>query len=351
LKYHKIKFLIFSLVFVGFGAATKYTMGLSIIVPGLAFLLNYFKSKKDVKYYVWVLIPLIPAIVFVLVMPFSILDFDNFLKDVRYEMNHYGVLGHTGEESVPGLEHLLFQFGKFYSNLGMISTIMVFVGFLAVIKRKLFQFALILPIVFIFYITLKMKVNFHRNFILIYPFISLLFGAGLFYLYNILSTVLNKAKLHFKYRNNIIVILLISIFIMPKAYAALSEGIHVYQSVDNRTKMIDDLNSIEDIDRIIIAEELRVHSLDLKRIKMPYRILPLLRINNTDINNLNKIYVLPQGLTTFDKTDKINIDNKQKFIIKLKNKKQIIKELKGMSTREKVYSKSPGILILKDTLF
>ena len=105
-------------------------------------------------------------------MPYAILDFLSFRKHVLFEMLHYKY-GHKGHESIPGWDHFSFQINNFYNSIGQLATALVFIGLAGFLFRPLLRLTLLLPIVYITYM-ISMKVNFHRNFLLINPFIAIL---------------------------------------------------------------------------------------------------------------------------------------------------------------------------------
>jgi uncharacterized membrane protein len=287
----KIVYFILSLVFTGMAIATKYNSAIVILAPAIALPFHSYTSKESIKPYMWFLLPLIPFCVFLFIMPYAILDLTTFLKHVGFEIRHYKVLGQRGVTSSPGLDHFIFQMHQFYKHLSLTNTIIIGIGLIGILFRPLLIYVLIVPFTYIIYMT-GMKPNFHRNFVQVYPFIALLFGSGLFYLYNFLVFLQRRSFTQKQWISSFFTVCLTSYLLIPQASSSLKESLKVYNSKDTRTKLVEYLNNFKNYNKLIIAKELRIHPQDLRKIKTQYKILPLLTIADLP-KTKQTLYVLP----------------------------------------------------------
>lgn len=350
IKSRKLSYFILSLVFVGVSIATKYNAALTLLVPMIALIIVYFQSRESVKTYMWFLIPTIPVVIFFMIMPYAILDLPTFLHDVGYEVRHYKILGHDAANatSTPGWEHFGFQMHKFYENLGLTNTIIIFTGLLGLLFRPLFIFTLLLPVVYILYMS-GMKVNFHRNFVQIYPFLALLFASGVYYIYIAVNSI--QKKFYPRKAGLLMYLASIAVFVLllPQTISSTIEAKSHYKKRDTRTIAINEINKMGGIiQKVVFAKELKVHNQDLRRLKISYAILPLLSIGAATPNK-NTLYVLPKKITSAHNTLKYkkNIDSMQKVITAI-DKSSIVKTVGGnQEMLLDVYTRNPGIIFVK----
>ena len=307
IEYKKLSYFILSLVFVGISIATKYNAALTMLLPLVALIIVYFQSRESVKTYMWFLIPLIPVAVFFMIMPYAIIDLTTFLKHVGHEVRHYKILGHGSATSKPGWEHFSFQLHQFYNHLGLVNTIVIAIGVIGVFFRPLFIFVLILPAVYVVYMT-GMTVNFHRNFVQVYPFFALLFATGIYTVYRTLGFTQKRIMPKIKWIPITLTFLITLSFILPQTFKSISISKITYNSRDTRTNVIEEINKIKNIDKIVIAKELRIHSQDLKHLKIPYAVVPLLKMFSSIYSN-NTIYLLPKKVTRGDKKKLVKMQN------------------------------------------
>ena len=185
LKFYKSKRLShfsLALLFAGFSIGTKYNAFMSILIVMAAYTLVLIEGNKT-KYYIryFPLIFVIPVIGFLVWNPYCILDFSTFLKLSGYEVVHYKILGHSGAESIPGWKHFYFQMERFKSNIPILLFYFAFIGVLISFKdwRRAIVI-MIFPLVFMWYMS-QQKVNFHRNFVVIYNFFSIYSALAVYY--------------------------------------------------------------------------------------------------------------------------------------------------------------------------
>ncbi len=307
IEYKKLSYFILSLIFVGISIATKYNAALTMLLPLVALIIVYFQSRESVKTYMWFLIPLIPIAVFFMIMPYAIIDLTTFLKGVGHEVRHYKILGHGTATSKPGWEHFSFQLHQFYKHLGLMNTIVIAIGVIGAFFRPLFIFVLITPVMYIVYMT-GMTVNFHRNFVQVYPFIALLFATGIYTIYRILGFIQKRVVPNIKWIPITLTFLITLSYILPQAFKSIYVSKSTYNSRDTRTNVIEEINKLKNIDKIVIAKELRIHSQDLKHLKIPYTVAPTLEMFSSIYSN-NTIYLLPKKVTRGDKKKLVKMQN------------------------------------------
>ena len=356
IKSKKLSYFILSLVFTGVAIATKYNSGLAVLIPFISLLWLYFKSKESVKSYMWFLVPTIPIAVFLMIMPYAIIDLPTFLRHVGGEIRHYKVLGQGyGHTSPPGLEHLKFQLLQFYSNIGFFNSVMIGLGIAGILFRPLFIFTLMMPLLYISYM-IGTKVNYHRNFVQVYPFLALLFASGFYVLYSIIEKVRIRLKWQKAWIAPLAVAIVVLLFLVPQASSTYALAKMEKKARDSRTHAIADINTLQGFKKLIIAKELRIHWQDLRKLKLPYSIKPLLDIASQKTNE-DTLYVLPALITSSKRkkdeekiTAMINfVASIEAFIIKKvsKNDRGDERNYVGI-TRLHLYSINPDILLVKN---
>jgi len=338
-KSHKSYLFILSLICTGLAIATKYNAGIVYIIPLISLLLNAYKSKKIVIKDIFYLFT-IPVITFVIVMPYAILDFTTFIQAILYEMHHYNVKGHHNATITPGLNHLLLQFQNIYQNIGLIPTIFTLIGLFSLIRKPLLIFILIFPIVYLFYMT-GTKVSFHRNFLILYPFISILLGAGFYYTLVSISELIPKK---FVKSINIFTALIVMLFLGSMLHN-LFKSINLEHRPDTRTQSIDLLNDRKNIKQIIIAKELKYHQNDLKKLQTPYIVLPIETIANMQKPE-KALYVIPIEIKNRFSESSKEQKQKQNIINEVKKNNDYF-EIDGAQLYLDRNSINPGIMLVQ----
>lgn len=280
---------ILGLICAGLAVATKYNSALAILLPVAALVyLSYKRELARQKFY-WLAIPTLPALTFLCAMPYVILDFPNFIKDVLNQVIYYKMTGHPGATIAPGWDYLGFQMRAFYHNIGLAGTSFLLCGLIGMYARPALLLVILFPAAYLLFMS-NMTVNFHRNFIQIYPFIAIFVGIAFLILHETLKRVLSKIK---NWATPITCIIAALVF-LPRAYDAYQMG--YTPSRDTRTAVIDALNAIENAKKVIFAKELRVHAQDLNRLTHDYAIHPI-EIMAAMQNEPDAIYVLPSTVS------------------------------------------------------
>jgi 4-amino-4-deoxy-L-arabinose transferase-like glycosyltransferase len=276
----KTKYLVLSLIFSGCAMATKYNSVLVVMLPLLAVFLQYVTRRQTFEGKWLVLVPLVPVVTFFICMPYAFLDSASFLTGLGYELRHYKVLGHDPYTSIPGIRHIRFQFQAIISNIGILGVAVSLLGLLAATRKPQLLFVIVFPLAYFFYMT-TMKVNFHRNFILIYPYIAILYGAALGVIYTSVEWIASRSKtvtVQDKTKLRILCLLFPLLLIVDVSRTASIEwrkAQEIKNSQDSRSVLVNRINALDKVPMVYIPNEIRMHAQDLRKLKHPYKIVAL----------------------------------------------------------------------------
>ena len=348
----KIIYFILSLICVGFATAIKYNSCLVILLPIASLIWMSYRDELSRQKFYWLAIPCLPAVTFFFMMPYAILDFPNFIKDVLHQINYYKTTGHPGATISPGWDYFAFQIREFYQNIGLTGTILFAIGLAGTISRPVLLLILLFPVSYLVFMS-GMTVNFHRNFIQVYPFIAVFTGVAFYNLHAALTRFYPKLK-----KPILIVCLAAMLVLLPRAYDAYQTGIVLHNTRDTRSTVIDTLNAMENMQKVVFARELRIHKQDLDRLKYDYAIQPI-EIMSAEQNRDRTHYVLPVEISQIYTYHQEEIQTKQAIINKIPDEhilkyidniyigknigKNYIKQ--NAATMLDVFSTSPSLII------
>jgi hypothetical protein len=167
-------------------------------------LLSFLMSLQLGGYrrWLWAALPLVPLLAFSLGSPYALLDWQDFIQDALYEAQHYA----------------------------------------------------------------EMRVSFHRNFLVFYPAICLVFGMGVLWIWQFLRGM-DKSYSRWAAAGFLI---LVSAFLVFKASRSAWAEWQVWHTAETRTQAVQYINQLLGEDgykQVGIAQELRIHPLDLEQIK------------------------------------------------------------------------------------
>jgi 4-amino-4-deoxy-L-arabinose transferase-like glycosyltransferase len=349
----KFKYFLLSLIFVGLAIASKYNSAVLIIVPITALLIQIFSKNIAVGKYILALVT-IPILTFYIAMPYALLDSAIFLNEVGLEIRHYKILGHGGtNESIPGIPHLLFQIQNIKANIGSLALFITIVGVISTIR--FWQLLTVLGFIVAYTLFMsQMIVNFHRNFLITYPYISILFASGIYFIYLLIIEKLNQKYALYRKWVFYLFTIVISTFFLRSGIDATKIALNRFDQKESRSQAIEKLNSLQAMSaKIIIAKELRVHPQDLSRLNLPYEILSLNQIFSCKFQNNQKLlFLLPSNINEAD-FDKLS----QAKIFNLNLKKIPVDQIVFSNTNEHhaplnldIFSINPGFLITTQKL-
>ena len=166
------------------------------------------------------------------------------------------------------------------NTIGPLGVITSVFGLVAVIRQPKLLFVLVFPLAYFFYMT-TMKVNFYRNFILIYPFIAILYGAALGVMYTTVKWLLIRLKLascQDQRKLNILCLVLPLLFtgyLGRMATAEWNKAQLLANSRDSRSTLVEKINTLDRVSIVYIPKEIRMHEQDLRKLKYPHKIVSL----------------------------------------------------------------------------
>ena len=299
-----------SLICVGLAIATKYNSGLAILLPIASLIYLSYRDKIPRQKLYWLLIPSLPAVTFLFTTPYAILDFPNFIRDIVHQILYYKTTGHPGATINPGWDYLSFQIRQFYQNIGLTGTLLFAIGLAGIVSRPVLLLILFYPISYLLFMS-GMTVNFHRNFVQVYPFIAIFAGVAFYNLHAALTRFYPKLKQPIP-----VICLAAALVLLPRAYDAYQTGIVLHNARDTRSAVIDTLNAMENVQKVVFARELRMHEQDLNRLQCDYAIQSI-EIMSAEQNRDRTHYVLPSEVSQTYTYHHDEIQTKQALIDKI----------------------------------
>jgi hypothetical protein len=337
----KLKFLIAALVTSGLAVSVKYNAGMVMLVPVLVL----FLTRKDANYrsWHWLLIPAIPSLAFFLTTPYALIDFATFFEDVRFDLLSYSVYGKSGATVEPGLAHMLYQGEIFLENIGVFAAVLALMGLVKALGRKPFGWILLAFPVFYFLILTQMRISYHRNFLVLYPMLALLFGLGISFVSDLLlkvGRVGRYAKMGF--------LLAVTLVVMFFSLTATKVSWRTWQRLESRSQAVVRANQLLAADpgaKVGIAAELRLHPQDLAVLDAEFIELPIRELL-ADPGRYDLIVAFGEvNLADHDTRDTARELNGLLGRIPDEHKETIGTGLLNL----RIYSVDPAVLLLTDT--
>jgi hypothetical protein len=162
-------------VLAGCTAGSKYTLAL-VIAPVLLGIVFFGRDGRRFATSLAALVAMAAA--FIVVVPYSLLDFPGFLNGVASEAYHYAS-GHAGYQGEPGLPQLAYYLRHFLSEFGWAGSILALAGagVLAVADWRRAIVLLSFPTTLLWLLSTQ-TVHFVRNVLAAQPFIAILVAIG-----------------------------------------------------------------------------------------------------------------------------------------------------------------------------
>lgn len=163
-KFGERKDYIFSAISVGLAASVKYNAGSVIIFPIVAHLMR--RGIKGITERHLYMIGIISVFTFLILNPYSLLDFPNFYKGVTFEASHYAT-GHAGMEG----NSFFWYVNYLIDTYGLLILLSIFGLILAIYKKdRDWIFVLSFPLAYFVFIS-SFKVRNDRTILPITPFL------------------------------------------------------------------------------------------------------------------------------------------------------------------------------------
>ncbi len=279
-------------VFCGLAGSFKYNFGVVSIVVFAAMLLS--RLPKRTKVVATAILPLTVIVAFLLGTPYAVLDFPGFLEGVRYELNHYLVESSDIGAVAPGLSHLWLDLSLISKDFGL--PILLLGGFGVWVLARSVRGGWVLPAgaALIVGLTATTSVGFHRNVVLAYPIIALCVAVGggaLMTRFKLDSTRTRRTLLLAGFAGLVV-------FRLTVVY----DWLETVLRPDPRTTIVEEVNALAGVGRLVVAEELRLHRQDLDRFHVPVQTKPLKELF-CDPTAEDTSYLLPARLASGHPSD------------------------------------------------
>lgn len=169
----------------GLAVSSKYNALPIVLVPAIAAIL----INKNIIQCLTLLC--ISMVFFFIGSPFILVEIPLFLNQLAYEIWHYKIAGHIGNEGTPGLPQAVF-YAKWLMKEALFipSCIVALLGIVTSLKYKKNFLFLLFPILFAI-LMINQKVNFTRNMTVIIPYLAV--GAALGF--ELLLRIFNNASI------------------------------------------------------------------------------------------------------------------------------------------------------------
>ncbi|HZE90008.1 MAG TPA: glycosyltransferase family 39 protein [Verrucomicrobiae bacterium] len=252
----------------GLAISTKYNAAVSLSIPLLALAEAAWRSSAGYRRWLWVALLVIPAIAFLAGTPYALLDLPRFLDGAGGELRHYKVLGHGNETIAPGWPHLMVESTALQGHLGLAGSALALGGLAAMGFRKVSRGLVAYPILHVLLMA-QTRVFFPRNLVVVLPFLAVAFGAGVVFLWRRLRR-LGERRTDLRLAAPAFV-LFTAVLLTDGMGVALAKSWEAGAAVETRTMAMDRVASIAGAPgapagRIGIAEELRVHESDVRKV-------------------------------------------------------------------------------------
>ncbi len=268
----------------GCAIASKYTLGL-ILLP---FLIHIWLNRRQPFLETYLLLGT-TILTFVILVPYSVLDFPIFRHNVLYEIRHYQS-GHPGSEGEPGISQLIYYISHMIKNFGSGAMLLSVSGIIYLLRQS-WQRALIFlsfPLSLLFYMSLQ-TTHFLRNIVSVLALwpVIITFGVIAFaailqkYLYKIADTKLSR------FVSWLLPFLLI-FFTLPFQHIAAAYT----QPADSRKRLIKwiQMNAPEN-STIALPERLAIDTGPLKNVHIKFFQLGELPVPDQSLSDL--YYIIP----------------------------------------------------------
>lgn len=275
-------FLVLALAAAGLAASTKYNAALSIAVPLTAAGLAALSRSPGYRPWLWAAVPLVPAAAFLAGTPYALMDLAYFLKSAGIEVRVYKVLGPIGNPTdtvEPGLRQLSGQLHRMRDNLGWVGSSLSALGVIVLLATRAGGLLLIYPTLHLAFMS-STRVPFHRNFVVLYPFAAVAFGAAVVFALRA-ARRLAPSRPKIAPAASAAILLLAGGFLAHRLGTAAAAGWTSAHTPESRAVAVGRLAELARARgsrevTVGIEEELRIHGDDLRKLGVPYEVRPYL---------------------------------------------------------------------------
>jgi len=245
-----------SVVLGALAAATKYNYGTVVFAAVVAYVASSGSQDWKARIVTLVKLGVTAGLAFAIAMPSALAHPRLFVGAVLYEVDHYQT-GHPGHESNPWLGQITFQTEALLANWGLVALVLSVIGITGLLffdgsfGRRTVA-VLTIPYIPFLLVMLSGTVNFHRNYLLIYPVIGLFAGIGMAYLVRFFQRVLGARPLSLAFQ----VLATATLFVMallPNATSMISGTMSFSQGQDSRSDLVDFMKNENICERYPVA--------------------------------------------------------------------------------------------------
>jgi len=269
--------LVLAFILAGLAASTKYNVVIAVGVPCFALALATARRSPLARPWLWAVALLLPPVAFLIGSPYALLDLSTFLSHAGAEVSHYKIEGQGVRTVEPGWSHLVAQLGQFVENTSWVAMLMCALGAVLLLRHQVGWLLLAFPLAYLTFMT-RTTVDFHHNFVTIYPFIAACAACGAEALYRRLRDQAPAA---------VAPLFALALAGMTAAHLIpqVSEALRINASQETRTQaasLARDLAKEHGWTRIGIASELRMHRVDLAELQVEYEVRTLRQLMAAD---------------------------------------------------------------------
>ena len=272
-------------LFVGLAASTKYNLASALLVPTVALIGARLRRSFDptgdpapaYRPWLWAALIGLPAVGFLVGTPYALFDLRTFLDHAGHEVRHYLVMGHDRVTVEAGWPHLRAELDKLLTEAGAWILLPALAGLAVALRRRVGWLAFLLPALQLV-LTARTMVMFHRNLMILYPFVGVAFGLGTVALLGMPGRRLRDRGSHWHRAAVTAGWTLVALLLGVRTVQLLGVSWTTATTPETRSQAVDRINSSAAEAgpfAVRIAEELEVHPLDLERLEVPYRVKPL----------------------------------------------------------------------------
>jgi hypothetical protein len=159
----------------GLAGSAKYNAAPIALAPLAVW---YLKGRGRLPVIIPLLVPLIGLL---LGSPYILVSFAEFWKDLTFELWHYGVAGHEGNNAPRGVPQAIF-YGRWllHEGVGLVPALLASLGLIALVVRKDPKALVLLSFPLAYAgLMIMQKANFTRNMVVIVPYVAILAALGL----------------------------------------------------------------------------------------------------------------------------------------------------------------------------
>ncbi len=266
----------------GLASSIKYNLATGLLIPIAALAIAQARKSPGYRPWLWGSMLVLPPLMFLLGTPFALFDLRTFLDHAGFEIHHYLVAGHQGYDVEPGLPHVRLDIKEMIDRAGLLPLLAAGIG-LVVSGRKRTGFLLFaLPLLQI-WLTSRTRVAFHRNLLVVYPFLAVALGAGLSWILERGGQLMDAARPRWRQASMGLAWSLLALMAGYKTALTLSESWKLGRTAETRSAAVSRVNDLFERfpgrwDKVLIASELRLHPSDRKRIRVPFEVRPTIEL-------------------------------------------------------------------------